>query len=139
MEEGEILKVAKELGVEDEEIEGITGPYRRFFNPVFTSILGFLIGFIIGMFFPKVTTNSSTYPFYRSFPPGTALSKRKNRIIMVLLGIISAVFGFIISSQFVFSYSPSAPDSDGILYGVFTKELSLNRWLGNIRKEIRRL
>ena len=115
----------KSAMVEEEEIEGIAKPNRRFLNPVFTSILGFLIGFIIGMFLPKVT-NPSTYPFYRSFPPGTALSKRKSGIIMVLLGVISAVFGFIISSQFVFSYSPPAPDFDGIrpLYGVSTKKIA---------------
>ncbi|MFX0096801.1 MAG: hypothetical protein ACFE7E_03490 [Candidatus Hodarchaeota archaeon] len=116
----EILEIARELGVEEEDVQEVSERSTRISLSVFSGIFSFVLGFIMGVFFSAQYIYS--YPYSRGLIPGFILTKTAHRILSVVLGIIGFFSGLAVSIQIPWSERVYKIPVDIVpTYGVFTK------------------
>ncbi|MFX0096800.1 MAG: hypothetical protein ACFE7E_03485 [Candidatus Hodarchaeota archaeon] len=119
--ESEILKIARDLGVEEEDVQEVSERSKRISISILSGIFGFVFGFIVGVFLSRESIPS--YPYRSGFPAGTIFTKRMYKFISVVLGIIGFFSGLAVSIRIPWGgWGNSFPPSDwGAWYGAFTK------------------
>lgn len=124
--ESEILEIAKELGVEEENIQEVSERSKRISISILSGIFGFVLGFIMGVFFSG--QSGTSYPYRSGVPSGIVLTKRTYKFLSVVLGIIGFFSGFTVSIQIPWAgWGIHFPPSEWVgWYGVFSKRRPLS-------------
>ena len=114
-----MAEIAEQLGINGKDARGLVVLNRVLANRIVVIILAFFVGLISGMFFPGVR---SVYPYSSggmTSAIGISRFSKKSFLLNLLLGILSFIVGFALSSQVIFATVYHR--GQYTLYGVFAR------------------
>ena len=116
----DIAEIAEQLGVNEKDTRGLVVLNKVLKNRIVVAILAFALGLYSGIFFPRIVP---VYPYLSGeVASGIGISRagEKSFLLTLILGILSFVVGFALSSQIIFAIVNHS-GTPSTLYGVFAK------------------